>query len=76
MSDHFPSRLAESGEALPSGDADAPDAIGTPMRVVVVPSAIGMVSFGLLFGAATGLIPWLLFLVVTAGLTGAVVKFF
>ena len=45
---------------------------------------VGLIKWGTVFsvaltlfiGAATGIIPWLLFLVVTAGLTGAVVKFF
>jgi hypothetical protein len=37
-----------------------------------------VVSLGLtlFIGAATGIIPWLFFLIVTAGLAGAVVKFF
>ncbi|MCA0406629.1 MAG: aa3-type cytochrome c oxidase subunit IV [Proteobacteria bacterium] len=45
---------------------------------------IGLIKWGTVFsvgltlfiGAATGLIPWLFFLIVTAALTGAVVKFF
>ena len=44
MSDHFPSGPAESGEALHADDAPSSDEIEAPTRVVVVPSAIGMVS--------------------------------